>query len=298
MKKILITGASGFTGFHACKYFSDSGYKVTGLVNSNKMKKSNISLYKCDLLKLKQLESIMEKIKPDYVLHLAGENNVSTSWENPLQSFHVNVIGTLNLLESVRKYAPVSRVLIVGSVIDFNPCDGLLPNHPYGVTKYLQSVLSQCWGELFNIHVLLAKPSNLIGPGQSSGVSSIFAKKIAAMENKQEMGKLDIENIHVQRDFLDVRDAVVAYEFLLNKGDVQQIYAIGSGVSRSLVDVVNTLLLFSEARVEYHTDPRGEPQDPFVVDISNITALGWLPHISFEQSMKDTLDYYRETGGL
>jgi GDP-4-dehydro-6-deoxy-D-mannose reductase len=138
----------------------------------------------------------------------------------------------------------------------------------------------------------------LIGPGQSSGVSSIFAKKITAMENKQEMGKLDIENIHVQRDFLDVRDAVVAYEFLLNKGDVQKIYEIGSGVSRSLMEVVNTLLLFSEERMEYHTDPRGEPQKPFVVDISNITALGWLPRISFEQSMKDILDYYRETGGL
>jgi GDP-4-dehydro-6-deoxy-D-mannose reductase len=293
MKKILITGASGFTGSHACKHFSDRGYEVIGLVNSNKTNKSNMSIYKCDLMKQKQLDTIMEKVKPDYVLHLAGENNVRKSWESPLHSFHVNVIGTLNLLESVRRFVPACKVLIVGSIIDFNPCNGMEPNHPYGVTKYFQSMLSQCWAGLFDIHVLLARPSNLVGPGQSEGVCSIFAKKIAAMEKRKEMDGLTIGNIHAQRDFLDVRDVIKAYELLLNKGEVQKTYEIGTGVSRSLMEVVATLLLFSETKVKCQTGSQAELQDPFTVNISEISALGWRPSISFEQSMKDTLDYYR-----
>ncbi len=293
MKKILITGASGFTGLHACKHFSDSGYKVIGLVNSNKTKGDNIPIYKCDLMEQKQLDIIIEKIKPDYILHLAGENNVKKSWENPLHSFHVNVTGTLNLLESVRKFVPACRVLIVGSMIDFNPCNKMQANHPYGITKYFQSVLTQYWAGLFNIHALLAKPSNLVGPGRSSGVSSIFAQKIATIEKRRGMAELPIENIHAQRDFLDVRDAVKAYEVLLNKGEVQQTYEIGSGVSRALIEVVTTLLVFSEAKVKCQTDPQAEPQAPFLVNTSEISELGWAPSIPFQQSMKDTLNYYR-----
>jgi GDP-4-dehydro-6-deoxy-D-mannose reductase len=293
MKKILVTGASGYTGFHACKHFSLSGYKVFGLVNSNKEKIQNISMYECDLMKTKQLDSIMEKVQPDFILHLAGENNVGKSWENPLHSFQVNVTGTLNLLEAVRKFVPKSKVLIIGSVIDFNPCDGMQANHPYGVTKYFQTLLAQCWAGLFNIHVLLARPSNLVGPGQSSGVSSIFAKKIVITENQHKMTDLTIKNIHVQRDFLDVRDAVRAYEILLNKGEAQQTYDVGTGVSRSLEELVATLSLFSKAKVNCQTDLQAEPENNFIVNIDEISKLGWTPSISFEQSMEDTLNYYR-----
>ncbi|WP_113930752.1 NAD-dependent epimerase/dehydratase family protein [Bacillus sp. P14.5] len=290
--RLLITGASGFTGTEACRYFASKGYSVTGMARKSMGPAGGVQYEVCDLLCKEEMDRFIEAQKPDYILHLAGDNHAGESWNRPLAAMETNVNGTLNLLEAVRRHSPSARSLVAGSMIDYDPCKMESPNHPYGVTKYLQTLTAKCWGSLYNMDVVIARPSNLIGPGESSGICALLASKLAEMERGSGKGKLEIHNLKSQRDFLDIRDVVKAYETLLLKGESLQEYSIGSGVSRTLGEVAETLVKLTDADVEvsYSLD---EEEAPFRVDGSKIRYLGWIPGIPFQQSMEDVLAYYR-----
>jgi GDP-4-dehydro-6-deoxy-D-mannose reductase len=289
---LLITGASGFTGTEACRYFSCKGFSVTGMVRKARDSAEGVRYAACDLLCKEKMDRLIEAQKPDYILHLAGDNHAGESWKRPLGALETNVNGTLNLLEAVRRHCPAARILVAGSMIDYDPCKMESPNHPYGVTKYLQTLTAKCWGSLYDMDVIIARPSNLIGPGESSGICSLLASKLAMIERGPGKGRLDIHNLQSQRDFLDVRDVVRAYEILLLKGKSLQEYSIGSGVSRTLGEAAEALVNLTEADVEV-SHSLDEAEAPFKVDCSKMKDLGWTPVISFQQSVKDILDYHR-----
>ncbi|MGM0843800.1 MAG: NAD-dependent epimerase/dehydratase family protein [Bacillota bacterium] len=295
---LLITGASGFTGTEACRYFASKGFSVTGMVRKLRgAAVEGVQYAECDLLCKEEVERLIEALKPDYILHLAGDNHAGESWKRPLAALETNVNGTLNLLEAIRLYSPSSRVLVAGSMIDYDPCKKESPNHPYGVTKYLQTLTAKCWGRLYNLDVIIVRPSNLIGPGKSSGICALLASRLAEIERGPGKGKFEIHNLQTQRDFLDIRDAVKAYEILLLKGESLQEYSIGSGVSRTLGEAAEVLLKITDAEVEVsHSLDEGE--EPFIVDCAKIKSLGWTPAIPFQQSLKDILEYYRSLSSL
>ncbi|WP_168412923.1 NAD-dependent epimerase/dehydratase family protein [Bacillus salacetis] len=291
-KTVLITGASGFTGTEACRFFSSKGYAVTGIIRGKSGSIDGGNYVKADLLRSDEIQEIMAEQKPDFVLHLAGDNHAGRSWSRPSATFDANVNGTLNLLESVRLHAPSSKILVAGSLIDFNPCGTQAPNHPYGVTKYLQVFLSKCWAQMYSLDVTFARPANLIGPGESTGICALLAAKLAGIEQGEGKGNLPLHNFQSQRDFLDVRDAVKAYELIFREGGRLQEYALATGISRTLGEVAQVLVRLTSAEVEitYELD---EEEEPFAVDTSEIRALGWQPEIPFEQSMADILNYHR-----
>ncbi|MGD6967688.1 NAD-dependent epimerase/dehydratase family protein [Rossellomorea vietnamensis] len=289
---LLITGVSGYTGTEACRYFASKGYSVTGMVRKARESAEGVCYAACDLLCKEEMNRLIETQKPDYILHLAGDNHAGDSWQRPLGVLETNVNGTLNLMEAVRRYSPATRILVAGSMIDYDPCKMESPNHPYGVTKYLQTFTAKCWGHLYDMDIVIARPSNLIGPGDSSGICALLASKLVEMEHGPGKGKLEIHNLKSQRDFLDVRDVVRAYEILLLKGKSLQDYSIGSGVSRTLGEVAENLVKLTDAEVEV-SHSLDEAEAPFLVDCSKMESLGWSPGITFQQSMKDILAYYR-----
>jgi GDP-4-dehydro-6-deoxy-D-mannose reductase len=291
-KTILITGATGFTGTEACRFFVAKGYAVTGIIRETKGNIPGVNYVKGDLLIPVIVQEIMKEQQPDFVLHLAGDNHAGRSWSRPSVTFDANVNGTLNLLEAARLHAPSSKILVAGSLIDYNPCEAQAPNHPYGVTKYLQILLSKCWAQMYQLDLMIARPSNLIGPGESAGICALLAARLADIEQGTGKGKLELDNLKAQRDFLDVRDAVEAYELLFRKGEQLQEYALATGVSRTLEEAARALLKRTDADVEV-TYVRNEEEEDFTVDTSEIQRLGWTPKISFEQSMEDILNHYR-----
>ena len=131
----------------------------------------------CDLTDLALVEETVKEIVPDQVLHLAGQNSVAKSWENPGNYLHANVLGTVNLLEGIRAYSPAARVLVAGSMLQEPITEPA--SHPYSLSKTMQMLVARTWEQLFKMKILLVKPCNLIGPGPSNGVCTIFAKKIA-----------------------------------------------------------------------------------------------------------------------
>lgn len=291
-KRILITGASGFTGKHAVVHFMKKDYEVTAAMRKE-MSCEGASVVSCDLENEDQVMKLIEDANPHYILHLAGQNHVGSSWEQPLSYVNSNVIGTLHLLEAVRKKVPTARIVVAGSALQYNPSDSSTLTHPYSFSKTMQILVSEAWAKLYNLDVVTAKPSNLIGPGYSNGVCSIFAKKIVAMEKGIEKPELHVTNVEARRNFIDVRDAVKAYENIFLFGQTGKIYEIAAVKCYSLRNIVDTFQELSNINIHVNSDE--VKKEPFIkVDIMPLQSLGWKSQYSLKESIMDILTFHRE----
>jgi GDP-4-dehydro-6-deoxy-D-mannose reductase len=285
-KTILITGAAGFTGMHACQYFSDKGYRVIGL-----SRKENLDLKwqmeTCDLLDMSEIQLILKKYKPDYCLHLAGINSVPKSWSEPISALNINVMGTLYLLEAIRLENPICRIVVSGSALSE-------ANHPYALSKYFQQKLSLEWANLFNLAVMVAKPCNLIGPGRSAGFVSVLAERIAEIEKMNKPYTIEVSHLENEREFLDVRDVIRAYDVILKSGTPNTIYEIGSGKSHTLRDVASVYQDLSSIDLSFISSGSSPDHPPRLMHTSKIKDLNWQTTYSLVDSISHTLTYFRD----
>ncbi|WP_176345125.1 NAD-dependent epimerase/dehydratase family protein [Priestia aryabhattai] len=294
---LLITGASGFTGYHACKHFSDSGFNVTAISNKNSYTSKKINWKCCDLTDKASVKILIKKTKPQYVLHLAGQNHVGQSWIEPVHSLEVNSLSTAYLLDALRHENPSCKIVVTSSSLGFDPTSMSTFNNPYGLSKTIQSLIAQSFAVLYDMKVVIAKPSNLIGPGFSKGVCAVFAQKIVEMEKDQKDKPehvLQVHNLNNQCDFLDVRDAVSAYETLLLKGKTGEIYNVSSGKRRSLEEIVKKLKEIALVDFEVRSLLKDALEKPARIEPTGLINLGWKPSIPFESSLRDILNFYRQ----
>ncbi|MDH6430802.1 MULTISPECIES: NAD-dependent epimerase/dehydratase family protein [unclassified Paenibacillus] len=315
-QRLLITGAGGFTGQHAVRLFSAGGAEVIAVLRPQSTAASTlfpegVKIYICDLSDRKAVAEMIKQTTPDAVLHLAGKNSVPESWLNPLLYMETNVMATLYLLEAMRSL-PSSRILVAGSRLKFKPGVVAGPPHPYSLSKTIEELVSLAWGTLFKQPVLLAEPCNLIGPGPSTGFCSLLAQHIVRSEGQpeEEIPPFKLSSRYALRDFLDVRDAVRAYDYILRKGTNGTIYRIDSGKQRELGEIAEQLLSHSVGPVPMDWGPadaeRAISEIAATADKqvhseastpeADVTSLGWLPEIGLNQSLMDILNYYRVSG--
>ncbi|AOH55184.1 UDP-2-acetamido-2,6-dideoxy-hexulose 4-reductase [Peribacillus muralis] len=292
-RKLLITGASGFTGQHACTHFLKAGYDVTAVTRKKMNFDDEVSMEYCDLTNGNEVYHLVKKIKPQYVLHLAGQNHVGASWVDPLSTLEVNSMSTAYLIDALRKESPTCKILIVGSALQFDLGSLSSIPHPYSLSKTLQVLIAQSWAVLYNLEVIIAKPSNLIGPGVSNGVCSIFAQKIIEMEKQGSEKVLEIENANIQRDFLDVRDAVRAYDYLLKKGKSGETYDVASGNACSLGQIIEGYRSVTKEEIRMNAQSNELMEIKPTINSTKLGNLGWKPIIPLETSLGDILTFYR-----
>jgi GDP-4-dehydro-6-deoxy-D-mannose reductase len=291
-QKILITGASGFTGQHACNHFFEMGYQITAAARKKWTSEKEVQSITCDLTNKASVMELIKMVKPDALLHLAGQSHVGDSWIDPIVSLESNLMSTAYLVEALRQEQPSCKIVIVGSTLQFDPQIKSSLSHPYSFSKTLQVLFAQAWSNLYNMNIVIAKPTNLIGPGNSKGVCSVIAKKVAEAEEKSaEKVFFDIQ-LMSERDFLDVRDAVSAYETLLINGAPGEIYNVSSGRTQSLQAILTKFksLTKIDFEIKKNFEKREELQKSPPDKLKN---LGWKPAISLETSLRDTLEYYR-----
>jgi len=292
LPKLLITGANGFTGKHACRHFLNTGFEIIAVTRTDFFSKE-IQTTNCDLTNKEDVIRMIKKFKPNYLLHLAGQNHVGKSWIDPISSLEANFLSTLYLVESLRYINPNCKVIIVGSALQFDPQDISALTSPYSLSKTLQVLISQAWEVLYKLPIIIAKPSNLIGPGVSNGVCSIFARKIVEMEKRDTEKVIEVINLHAQRDFIDVRDVVTAYETLFKKGSSGEVYDIASGQSKSLEEVINTFKPLTGVNFELKSQIHDQVEKKVEIETDKLTNLGWGPQFPFEVSLVDILTFYR-----
>ncbi len=304
--KALIIGAAGFVG----GYLIDALKAVDFDVYATKLKHENIdggvNVYNLDLTDFSDVCELINEIKPDVIYHLAAQSSVKLSWEKPQMTANINILGAINLFEAVRLHSPSSKVLVIGSSEEYGDIDYECavneecvpqPKNIYALTKLTQEKLAEIYVRAYNLHIIMTRSFNHIGPRQSSQfVVADFCNQVANIEKGEHKPIITVGNLDSYRDFSDVRDVVRAYIVLSEKGYAGEVYNVGSGETIQIKEILNIILSMSESKIEISVDAaKFRPIDvPSIkADISKIKKLGWKPEISVKKSVSDTLDYYR-----
>jgi GDP-4-dehydro-6-deoxy-D-mannose reductase len=277
---------------HACRTFAISGWEVIAILSPRSLISENLTAVHaegCDLTDGTAVNKLLGNIRPDAVLHLAGRNAVDASWREPAATLAANLMSTANLLEGVRAIDSC-RMLVVGSMLRSDPSRLAEALHPYGFSKTLQAAAAQAWHHWYSLPVMIAEPSNLVGPGNSGGLCGKIVRWVAASEELGEkQTPFRLSSLDESRDFLDVRDAAAAYEAILNKGLPGVSYAIESGIRRTLGEVKAAFDEAAAVRLRWIVGDDQPSPSPLSRDASRIRELGWRPSTTFSESIRRAL---------
>ncbi|MCX7974292.1 MAG: GDP-mannose 4,6-dehydratase [Candidatus Aminicenantes bacterium] len=317
--KVLITGITGFAGSHLAEYILNNHpeVEVYGLIRWRSRLENIISfqdkvyLLEGDLKDITSLRSVLAHVKPDWIFHLAAQSFVPTSWKCPAETFNINVIGQINLFEAILSLNLNPKIHIAGSSeeygqvyeneIPMKETNPLRPLSPYAVSKVAQDLLAYQYFRSYGLRTVRTRGFNHTGPRRGEVfVTSSLAKQIAEIEKGKREPVIKVGNLEAKRDFTDVRDIVRAYWLALEKGEVGEVYNIGSGRAYPIREVLEKLLSLSQVKVRIEVDPaRLRPSDVPILqaDASKFRQLtGWQPTIPFDKTLEDLLNYWRERG--
>jgi GDP-4-dehydro-6-deoxy-D-mannose reductase len=261
-----------------------------------------------DLRDPESIHAAVAEVRPQGVVHLAGQSSAARSFEAPVETFESNVIGTWSVLEAVRRAAPAARVIVVasGEVYGSQP-DGeraredtpFRPVSPYALSKAAADALAEAHARAHGLDVIRVRAFGHTGPGQEPRfVVPAFAQQIAAIEAGQAEPVLKVGNLDVVRDLCDVRDIAVAYGTLLERGRAGAAYNVCRGEGVALDNVLRRLIARSKVGLTVERDPaRMRPADVprLVGDPGAIAAdTGWHATIPLDQTLDEVLDEWRQ----
>ena len=294
MSRVLITGASGFAGRHLVAACRADGDEVIEAPPSRV----------ADLRDAEAAVGVVAAARPEVVYHLAALAHVGRSWEDPGATLTSNLAMTFNLLEAVRAEAPAAVFLLVGSSEEYGPPlavpttedEVLRPANPYAVSKASCGLLGGLYASAHGMRVVRARAFNHSGPGQEPDYAiASFAKQVA---QGGDPARVITGNPDTRRDYTDVRDVVRAYRMLAAHGE-PGIFNVCSAVSRSAREVVAELGRVAGVEVIHEVNrARVRPNEVMEVRGSFARlheATGWEPSIPFEQTLLDTVSYWRAT---
>jgi GDP-4-dehydro-6-deoxy-D-mannose reductase len=311
--RAIITGSNGFVGQYLAEYLIKKDIKVWGTIYEPKsiLKEihNEIVIRQMDITDPIQVKNVLSECKPDYIFHLAAQSSAAISWHQPELTMNVNINGTINLLESIRKLNLNPRILLIGSSEEYgsvkttdlsiDETHEIKPGNPYAISKVAQNMIGQVYARAYDLDIVMVRAFNHIGPKQSPVfVVSDFSKRIAEIEKGKILPILKVGNLEAQRDFTDVRDIVRAYYELALKGSKGEIYNVGSGKVNRINEILNKLLILANIEIKIEKDlSRFRPLDVPKVQCNNnkfVSLTSWKPTYTLEETLKDILEYWRE----
>jgi GDP-4-dehydro-6-deoxy-D-mannose reductase len=255
-----------------------------------------------EVLDADAVTAAVREAQPSAVVHLAADSSVAASWESPARAWRVNVDGTVNVLDAVRRERPEARVLfpstceVYGNASRFpTPEDEpVRPISPYAVTKAAAELACALPG----VDVVVARSFNHEGPGRDDRFAiGSWTRQIARLEGEGG-GSLLVGDLSAERDLTDVRDVVRAYRLLLDPAVPAGTYNVASGRSVTMEHVVELLTGLARVPVRVERDEsRVRPADiaRLCGDAAKLrAATGWEPAIPLEQTLADALAAARE----
>lgn len=308
--RVLVTGAGGFAGTHLMKKLSEENFEVMGVSRtSGFINQKAENHWRCDIQDKSRMKHIIEEFRPDRIYHLAAPAFIPDSYKVPRRTYDIIFNGTLNILECIKelelksKFLFVSSADIYGNALPDNQilteAIGFHPINPYSSAKACSELLCRQFYETYGTQIVIARPFNHTGPGQSEDfVCSNFAKQIAMM-NKTKNRTLLTGNIDVSRDFLDVRDVVNAYYDILEKGTIGETYNVCSGKCISIRQVIEMLFESSEISSYYISEDltKMRSKDISIRLGSNEKLRGataWKPDYNIKDTLMELYHYWRE----
>lgn len=323
-KVAFITGFTGMVGSHLADFLlkktdwdiyglvrwndrMDNIEHLMGLINST----HRIKLVYGDINDLSSLLVAFNKTKPDYVFHLAAQSYPKTSFDSPLETLETNILGTAKVLDAIKTLHlnPTIHVCASSEVFgrvpkEFLPIHedvGFHPASPYAISKVGTDLVGRFYAEAYGMTVMTTRMFTHTGPRRGDVFAeSTFAKQIAMIEKGLLPPVIKVGNLDSLRTWSDVRDAVRAYYMLVTNDPIGgEYYNIGGSYTCTVRKMLDHLLSISTVKdIKIEIDPErlrpidADLQVPDTTKFKNHT--GWEPEISFEKTMQDLLDYWRE----
>ncbi len=295
----LVTGAGGFVGSYLSRELARQGTPVLALSHRD-----------LDVARSAEVEKVIQENRPVQVFHLAAQSSASRSWTEPDLTYQVNVVGTHNLLEAIRRHSPATRILVTASSDVYGAAGQLAepieeraltrPLSPYAASKLGQEAVVAMFHEAFGLHTIITRAFMHIGPGQpASFATADWARQIALAEKGLSEPILAVGDVEVVREFMDVRDVVGAYTKLMGSAAPGSLYNVACGMAYPLKYALDILLDLAAVEIEVRVDPsRMRAADPSVLvgsprKLQDLT--GWMPEYSLQQTLADVLHHWRSS---
>lgn len=239
--KILLTGAAGFTGRHFEACAAQAGHLVTTL--------------EANLTDPEALAAEIEQVDPDAVVHLAAISFVGNADEAAF--YAVNVVGTTHLLQALTRQAKAPKVLLASSANVYGNCESSpisedqlpVPVNHYAASKLAMEHMARTYTD--RLPILITRPFNYTGAGQ--GGQFLIPKLVNHFVRRA--ATIELGNLHVEREFNDVRMVCQAYLALLHKGQAGETYNICTGRTYTVQNVLDALSELTSHHVQVHVNP-------------------------------------------
>jgi GDP-4-dehydro-6-deoxy-D-mannose reductase len=311
----LVTGVTGFAGGHLAEALLARGEVVIGVSRRAAWPpewqhlSGQAELRACDVGDGAALESLLREVQPHRVYHLAGYAQTAGSFKEPDAAWAGNLAATRSLYDAVVRWGGTPRILFVGSGLVYGDADTpgqmfgedclLKPTSPYAASKAAADLVSYQYARAPGLDIVRARPFNHIGPAQSPQFAvASFAQQVAAIAAGRRPPVLETGNLNSRRDFTDVRDVVRAYILLVERGRSGEAYNIGSGRTFVMQEVLDLLVALAGVAVEVRQRQdlmRATDSAAVCADAGKLRReTRWEPTFPLEQTLRDTLDYWRQ----
>jgi len=304
--RVVVTGAGGFIGSHLVEALVRRGDVVDPWVRGARrgLLEIPVETVAVDITDSNAVFGRLEKFAPELIFHLAGQSLPGRSWDDPVLTYQVNVIGTIQLLQAVRMLPRPPRVLVAGSSAEYDDSRGdtpiaeatpTRPNSPYGASKLAANNLVELYYRRYGLDLVRFRPFFIAGPRKTGDVCSDFARRIVAIERGGE-NMLRVGSLEVVRDVLDIRDGISGILRIADAGAPGELYNVCSGRGVRIGDILDIYCRLSKMLLKATPDPalvRSLEQKVRIGDASRLRALGWQPRFELVETLTSILDYWR-----
>lgn len=300
--QVLVTGGAGFIGSHIVDVLLSKGFSVSVLDNLSTGKMENLdpraNFYHGELDDEKLLEQIMERERPEVVIHQAAQASVPRSVDNPVYDAGVNVVGSIKLLEACRK-GGVRKVIYASTAAVYGnprylPVDEDHPVtllSPYGISKYTVEQYLKIYNSLYGLDFTVLRYANVYGPRQDAagegGVVSIFADRLLSGNAPEIFG-----DGKQTRDFVYVKDVAAANAAALDRAG-GQVLNVSTGIATSVKELFEIMreMAGSSLDARYGPERAGDIKHSYLENARARRLLEWKPRFDLEKGLKETINY-------
>jgi GDP-4-dehydro-6-deoxy-D-mannose reductase len=312
-KTALVTGSEGFIGSHLVKFLQAKGWNVIGgyhLHGSNSFPKlRGLSFVQCDLHNAQRVMRVVNEYQPTHVFHLAAQSLPTVSWEDPVETFESNIMGSLHLFEAIRAMKRPPIVVsacssaeyghVPPSAIPVTEEQPLRPVHPYGISKVCLDLLAREYFLDYKIPAVNVRLFNTTGPGKTNDAPSDFVRQLIRIKKGLQPPVIEVGNLTPRRAFLDVNDTVQGFYLAALKGKRGEAYNLCATATHQIGELLRTAIRLSSVKAEIRPAQHlMRPSDEKIIFGSTEKLrkdTGWKPAFTIEQTLSSMLSYWDKT---